>query len=667
MLSRSSDSSIPLLERVRFLAIHASNLDEFFQLQVSAVQEAARAGMARRARTGYTPIEVLKEIRDVAGDQLRTAAEIFDTDLRPALNAEGIVLAQMSDLDARQTEWTSQLFNEQIFPAITPMAVDLAHPFPYISDLSLNLAVRVKPDDYAFARVKVPPILPRFMQLPAAALANDAAISTGTTFVALEAVIAAHLAEIFPGVEVANHSMFRVTRNAEIEIADTDTDADDLMKQLEYGLNQRRFGEPVRLEATSGLTEDSLEMLTRELDLSQDAVMVVPQLLALSDLEQLYKLDRPDLKFERHRPRTTPALETDSAETADPFAVLQKRDVLLHFPYESFTESVASFIRSAARDPDVIAIKMTMYRTSERSQLVDWLVEAATNGKQVVVVVELKARFDEQANIEWARQMERAGVHVSYGLVGLKTHCKIALAVRREGRNKNQIRRYTHVGSGNYNADTATYYEDLGLLSADEAIADDISQLFNKLTGYSRYASYDKMLVAPDTLKDGLQELIAEQASKPDGYIFMKVNALVDTAIIESLYEASAQGCEINLVVRGICCLVPQVAGLSENIHVRSVIGRFLEHGRIYKFGRDGVSDAASQFFIGSPDPMPRNLRHRVEALVQINDEECKAQLAAISEAYLKDDIERWELGSDATWNHITGVRLHDRLANREY
>ena len=705
VLSKASEPSVPLLERVRFLSVHAENLDEFFQLQVSGVQETVRTGVNRRSNAGYTPIEQLKQIRRVASDQMRTATQMFNDDLRPALAEQGILLAQVSDLDARLSEWISQQFAEQIFPVLTPLAVDLAHPFPYISDLSLNLAVLARHDNgthahgahahgahahrrpkadstagstagpgvhpsashssqpHAFARVKVPPVLPRFVHL---------ADEGRDTFVALEDIIAAHLSEVFPGIDVAGHSAFRLTRDAEIEVDDTRTD--DLMKQLEYELSQRRFGEPVRLEVANSLDEYSLEMLTRELGLSQDAVIAVPGLLALSDLSELYKIDRPDLKFEPHRSRITAALDPDKSNSADLFATVKQRDVLLHFPYESFNESVATFIRTAAHDPDVLAIKMTMYRISERTPLVDWLIEAAERGKQVVVVVELKARFDEHANIGWARQLEQAGVHVSYGLAGLKTHCKIALVVRREGRNNDQIRRYVHIGTGNYNADTAKYYEDLGLLSADESIAHDISQLFNKLTGYSRHVNYNKMLIAPDTLSAGLHELIADQADRNDGYIFIKTNAVVDATFIEALYDASTKGCKIDLIVRGICCLVPGVPGVSENIRVRSVVGRFLEHGRIYRFGAGGGSadDMAagdsnttdgSQFLIGSPDPMPRNLYHRVEALVPVSDEQCKAQLAAISESYLADDIERWELDADGEWHHHSGVSLHQRLA----
>ncbi len=652
VLQQSANTSIPLLERVRFLAIHASNQDEFFQLRVSGVQETARAGVARRSIAGYTPIDLLKQIRNVAGEQLQFATDLFNEDLRPALAAEGINLVEVADLDAPSRAWVAQQFVEQIYPVLTPLAIDMAHPFPYISDLSLNLVVSLKQDVHtpgkpepSFARVKVPPILPRFMRLQ------------GDTFVALEKIIAAYLPKIFPGVEMVSHSMFRVTRDADVEVDDTDTDTDNLMKLLEHELNQRRFGLPVRLEVANSIDEDSLEMLTRELSLSHDAVMTAPELLALSDLAELYKVDRPDLKFDRHVPRINTALEPDKAASVGLFSAIKKRDVLLHLPYESFTDSVASFIHTAAHDPDVLAIKMTMYRTSERTQLVDWLVEAAELGKQVVVVVELKARFDEHANIEWARQLERAGVHVSYGLAGLKTHCKLALVVRREGRKSNQIQRYTHIGTGNYNADTARYYEDLGLLSADEALADDVSQLFNKLTGYSRNVDYNKMLVAPETLSSGLVDLIAEQTSRgEDGYIFMKVNALVDTEIIESLYAASNAGCKIDLVVRGICCLVPGLDGVSENIRVRSVIGRFLEHSRIYRFGE-------SRYWIGSPDPMPRNLLQRVEALVAVTDDDCQAQLAALSAQYLRDDIARWELDPSGQWQLRPGASLHQHLS----
>ncbi|MCY3949274.1 MAG: polyphosphate kinase 1 [Acidimicrobiaceae bacterium] len=665
VLALARDRELPLLERIRFVAIHASNLDEFFQVRVPTVLDSIEAGVRQAGADGLTPREQLKGIRAAAAVQLGDASSLFEDELRPALAAEGISFVGVDDLDATSRAWIAELFSEQVFPVLTPLAVDPAHPFPYISDLSLNLAVFVEHSRSgpSFARVKVPPILPRFLALP-----------DENRFITLESVIAGHLGDLFPGVKLLSHSTFRVTRDADLDIDDTETD--DLLKHMELELRQRRFGGAVRLEAAPDLGDDALDMLTRELKLTHDDVYTSAGLLGLSDLFELYRIDRDDLKTPPHSPRTPLPLRAtteagallasgtgdrrgavEESETGvDFFDVLKRQDVLVHLPYESFTTSLDAFIRQAADDPDVLAIKLTMYRTSERTRLVDSLIRAAERGKQVVVVVELKARFDEHANIEWARILERAGVHVAYGVVGLKTHCKLAMVVRREPRG---IAHYCFVGTGNFNADTARIYEDFGLLTADRDFAADVAALFNSLTGYSRKTDYRKLAVAPHSLGQSLVKHIAAEAAEPDGHIFMKMNAIVDSEVIDALYEASQQGCRIDLVVRGICCLVPGIAGMSENISVRSIVGRFLEHSRVYRFGN---RDRGYTILLGSADAMPRNLRYRVEALAPVEAPALISELVDLTDMYLDDGIARWELGSDGEWTKHCGTDLHHSM-----
>lgn len=668
VLALARDEELPLLERIKFVAIHASNLDEFFQVRVPTVLDSIDAGVRRAGPDGLTPRAQLKGIRAAAAEQLLDASSLFEEELRPALAAEGICFVEPDDLDDTSRAWVADLFREQVFPVLTPLAVDPAHPFPYISDLSLNLAVFVEHSRSrpSFARVKVPPILPRFLALPDA-----------HRFITLESVISGHLDELFPGVKLLSHSMFRVTRDADLDIDDTETD--DLLKHLELELRQRRFGGAVRLEAAPDLGSDALDMLTRELKLTHDDVYTSCGLLGLTDLFELYDIDRDDLKTPPHNPRTPLPLRaaTDTAallasgagsgrgapeesETGvDFFDVLKRQDVLVHLPYESFNTSLDAFIRQAADDPDVLAIKLTMYRTSERTRLVDSLIRAAERGKQVVVVVELKARFDEHANIEWARILERAGVHVAYGVVGLKTHCKLAMVVRRESRG---IAHYCFIGTGNFNADTARIYEDFGLLTRDEDFAADVAALFNSLTGYSRKTDYRKLAVAPHSLGQSLVKHIAAEAAHPDGHIFMKMNAIVDNEVIDALYEASQAGCRIDLVVRGICCLVPGVEGVSENISVRSIVGRFLEHSRVYRFGN---AERGHTILLGSADAMPRNLRYRVEALAPVESPAIAAELTEVTDMYLDEGIARWELGSDGEWTQHRGIDLHEVLLAR--
>lgn len=655
VLALAEDPDTPLLERVKFVAISASNMDEFFQVRVSSLIESIAAGLDSR-NSQSNPRTILKQVRAAAADQLQRAASLFNEVLRPELALKGITIAHAQDVTGTAAGFIERQFHEAVYPVLTPMAVDPARPFPYISDLSLNLAVSLEYGDSgaSFARVKVPQILPRFIELP-----------DQGQFVPLESIIAANLGALFPGVNVLSHAMFRVTRDADIEI--DDTEADDVLQLLKRELSQRRFGAAVRLEVSDDLPADALRMLTRELNLDADGVVSVDGLLNAADLVELASLDRPELKYRRHKPLTPSSLTTDRgtrAETPDEmFAMLSSHDALVHLPYESFTESVERFIRMAADDPNVLAIKMTMYRTSERTRLVESLIRAAEAGKQVVVVVELKARFDEHANIEWADQLERAGVHVSYGLLGLKTHCKLALVVRREGPRDAQIVRYAHIGTGNYNADTARYYEDFGLLTSNEDITADVADLFNTLTGYSRQQEYKSLVVAPRSFGPTLTELIEREIEAPNGQIFWKINALVDRGFIEALYGASAAGVKIELIVRGICCLVPQVEGLSENITVRSVVGQFLEHSRLFRFG-DG-NDRPYTYFIGSGDVMPRNLQRRVEALAPVTDPTALDRLNWVVDAYRSDKIARWELGASGTWEFHPGKSLHRRLINR--
>ncbi|WP_419945611.1 polyphosphate kinase 1 [Candidatus Poriferisodalis sp.] len=668
VLALTRDEDLPLLERIKFVAIHASNLDEFFQVRVPTVLDSIDAGVRRAGSDGLTPRAQLKGIRAAAAEQLLDASSLFEEELRPALAAEGIGFVEPDELDAASRAWVAQLFSEQVFPVLTPLAVDPAHPFPYISDLSLNLAVFVEHSRTgpSFARVKVPPILPRFLALP-----------DGHRFITLESVIAGHLDDLFPGVKLLSHSTFRVTRDADLDIDDTETD--DLLKHLELELRQRRFGGAVRLEAAPDLDGDALDMLARELKLTHDDVYTSKGLLGLADLFELYDIDRDDLKTPPHNPRTplplraapdsaTLMVSASASRRGTPeepetgvsfFDVLKRQDVLVHLPYESFTTSLDAFIRQAADDPDVLAIKLTIYRTSERTRLVDSLIRAAERGKQVVVVVELKARFDESANVEWARILERAGVHVAYGVVGLKTHCKLAMVVRREGRG---MARYCFIGTGNFNADTARIYEDFGLLTCDDDFAVDIAGLFNSLTGYSRKTDYRKLAVAPHSLGQSLTKHIAAEAAEEDGHIFMKMNAIVDNEVIDALYEASQAGCRIDLVVRGICCLIPGIDGVSENISVRSIVGRFLEHSRVYRFGN---SERGYTILLGSADAMPRNLRYRVEALAPVESPSIAAELAEVTDMYLEDGIRRWELGSDGEWTQHGGTDLHEVLLAR--
>lgn len=640
VLALAEDRAIPLLERAKFLAIFSQNLDEFFQVRVSGLREQVEAGIRSTSPDGLDPAEQLRAIGARVGPLVGRHATAFTEDIAPALEAAGIKFCNWDELSDDDRSHLEEVFEERVFPVLTPLAVDPAHPFPYISNLSLNLAVLLRDPttgDEGFARVKVPPLLPRFHALP-----------DGRRFVPLEQVIAAHLDSLFPGMEVLAQHPFRVTRDADFELED---EASDLLEAMELVLRRRtKFGVVVRLEVDGKMSNEVLELLCRELELTDGDVYVVDAPLDLGGLWELYNLDRPELKDEPWSPQTQPVLSRTDGNP-DMFRVLQQGDVLVHHPYDSFATSVEAFVDQAARDPDVLAIKQTLYRTAgPESRLVRSLIHAAEQDKQVVALVELKARFDEQANIERARIFEEAGVHVVYGLVGLKTHTKILLIVRQE---PDGIRRYCHVGTGNYNPKTAGLYEDIGLFSADPELGADLTELFNYLTGYSRQGQYRKLLVAPITLRPELLRRIEGEAAKgADGRITMKMNSLVDPDFIDALYEASRAGTPVDLIIRGICCLRPGVPGLSETIRVRSIVGRFLEHSRIYRFGAD---PANAEYLIGSADLMPRNLDRRVEALTPVTAPPLRERLGEILAINLADDTLAWELDGTGTWRRIAG------------
>ena len=654
VLSLAQDERIPLLERAKFLAIFSQNLDEFFQIRVAGLKDRAAAGVGATSPDDLSPEEQLGRIRHRVEELAALQDEVFLDQVAPALADNAIRLSDWESLDDDDREHLVEVFDDQIFPVLTPLAVDPGHPFPYISNLSLNLAVLVSDphsEERRFARVKVPPVLPRFVVMP-----------DGERFVPLEQVIAAHLDRLFPGMVIESHHPFRVLRNADLTLEEDE--ADDLLAALEMELRRRRFGKAVRLEIAPTMSDDVRDVLVQELEVGPDDVYVLRSPLDLSGLWAVHELDRPELKDEPWPPVTQPRLAPSEDGAVDLFSVLRDGDVLVHHPYDSFTTSVEAFIKQAAADPGVLAIKQTLYRTSGDSPIIKALIRAAERGKQVAALVELKARFDEQANIAWARALEEAGVHVVYGLLGLKTHSKTALVVRQE---EDGIRRYCHVGTGNYNPKTARVYEDLGLLSADPDLGSDLTNMFNFLTGYSRRMSYRKLLMAPDSLRERILELIGEQAEAGEqGRVVMKMNSLVDKPVIDALYEASAAGVAIDLIVRGICCLNPGVPGVSENIRVRSIVGRYLEHSRIYAFG-DGAHRPV-RYFIGSADLMPRNFDLRVEAVIPVESEELCGRLQEILDLALADDLHAWKLDPECRWSKVPtseGVGLHESLRAR--
>ena len=634
----AEDESLPLLERVRFLAILGENVDQFFQVRVAGLKEQVHAALPQTSPDGMTTGEQLRAIHQRAGSLLERSTSLFTNRVAPALEQHGVSIARVAELGDADRDFLAAEFRARIFPVLTPLAVDPAHPFPYISHLSLNLAVMVRDPvrhQMRFARVKVPPLLPRFIALP-----------DGTRFVPLEEVIAAHLDVLFPGMEISSQHPFRVTRDADLDLVDEE--AADLLAAIQSELRrQQRRAQVVRLEVDAAMSSEVLDLLVRELELEPTDVYRVDGLLDLSSLWAIYALDRADLKDEPWTPVTQRRLQGVGVDQADIFEALKDGDILVHHPYDSFATSAEAFIDQAAKDPEVLAIKQTLYRTSGPvSPIVRALIRAAESGKQVVALVELKARGDEQANIAWAQALEQVGVHVVYGVVGLKTHAKVALVVRREG---DQIQRYVHVGTGNYNPKTAQIYEDVGLLSADPELGADVSELFNFLTGYSRQRRFGRLLVAPVGLRSNIIRLIRREGARPGGgRIVLKVNSLVDPEIVEALYAASQSGTEIDLIVRGLCSLRPGVPGLSDRIRVRSLVGRFLEHSRIFRFGPDG--DAA-EYYLGSSDLMPRNLDRRVEAMVPVLDPALQERLAQILDVELEDDVLAWELHADGSWS----------------
>jgi polyphosphate kinase len=649
VLALAEDDSQPLLERVKYLAIYCANLDEFFQVRVSGLREQVSAGVASATPEGMTPIQQVGAI----GERVRAVnprvEALFARVIRPALARAGIRIVDWGELENADRDLLAREFRDRIFPVLTPLSVDPAHPFPYVSSLSLNLAAIVRDPVTGlrrFARVKVPPLLPRFLGLP-----------DGERFVPLEQVIAAHLDALFPGMEIINHHVFRVTRDADLDVEEDE--AEDLLAAIETELLRRRLGaSPVRLEIHASTTMEVRSLLMRELELEASEVYSVEGMLGLSALAGLVETDRPDLKYDAWLPVAEPRL-VDGDGRPNLFDVLQAGDVLVQHPYDSFSASAEAFVEQASRDPDVLAIKQTLYRTSPDSPIVRALIAAAEAGKQVVALVELKARFDEQANITFARALEQAGVHVVYGVVGLKTHAKVCLVVRREQAG---IRRYAHIGTGNYNPSTARLYEDVGLLTADPQIGADVTDLFNLLTGYSRQREYRQLLIAPLMLRSRLTDLIQREAMSDDGTIVLKMNSLVDADMIDVLYQASQAGARIDLIVRGICCLRPGVRDLSENIRVHSIVGRFLEHSRIFRFG---TPDRGVDLYIGSADLMPRNLDHRVEALVPVTDPGLRQRIDEMLELELSDDVLAWRLGPDGVWRKVPtdrGVNAQERL-----
>ncbi len=647
VLALAADAALPLLERARFLAIFAQNLDQFFQVRVAGLQEQQWSGVATPTPDGRSPAESLRAIRARVLELARQRDDLWRKELQPALAEQRIRVTSYASLGAGEKAQLARLFELRVFPVLTPLSVDPAHPFPYISTLSLNLAVLMRDPaggPARFARVKVPPLLPRLLRL-----------ADGERFVPIEELIAAHLDALFPGMVILAHCPFRVTRDAELDIDLGRDDGEDLLVAIESGLRRRhRTNAACRLEIDAATPEDVLDLLLRELGLEPEDVYVSDGPLDLSALWSLYALERPEQKDEAWIPQTPPPLAAAVREKRPGgiFEVLREGDVLVHHPYDSFQTSVLEFLSQAAADPAVLAIKHTLYRTSGgENPVVHTLIRAAEDGKQVVALIELRARFDEEANIEWARALEEAGVHVVYGIVGLKTHAKIALVVRQEAEG---IRRYFHVGTGNYNPRTATIYEDVGLLSADDALGADLAELFNHLTGFSRQTSYRRLLVAPGALRAALLAAIRREAEAPDGEIAIKVNNLSDPEIIDAFYAASRAGARIDLIVRSVCCLRPGVPGMSENIHVRSILGRFLEHSRVFRFGSEA---RGRRYYIGSSDLMPRNLDQRVELLAPVDDPPLCERLDELLATNLADDRDAWVLGPDASWTRQRGAR----------
>ena len=659
VLALADDGDVPLLEQARYLSIFATNLDEFFQVRVSGLADRVAAELTERTLDGHTPAEQLHEVRRIAEELCREQQRLFLEQVNPALEAEGIHLLTPDQISPEEYVYLREHFEQRVFPVLTPLAVDPGHPFPFISDLSLNLAVLMRDpidSEQRFARVKVPATLDRW-------------VPTGegsSRFVALEDVVAAHLDMLFPGMELLEHYAFRVTRNADLTL--NDEDADDLLIAVQMELRRRRFQWAVRLEVADSMSQEVLDLLLRELNLNANALVRVQGPIDLGGLNEIADLPRPELTWPHWGGITEPELVAEEGRV-DFFKVLRSGDLLVHHPYSSFSRSVGGLIHQAARDPAVLAIKLTLYRTSGDSPIIDALVAAAERGKQVAVLVELKARFDEAQNIGWAKRLEQAGAHVAYGLVGLKIHAKIAMIVREE---PDGIRRYCHIGTGNYNHRTARLYEDFGLLTADPEVGADVASLFNQLTGYGHSLDHGHLITAPEQLRPRLSELIEQEMHVPGGgRIIMKLNSLADGPMIDQLYKASQAGVEIDLIVRGLCGLRPGVQGLSETIRVRSIVGRFLEHSRIYHFA-NGDGPGRPTTYIGSADMLTRNLDRRVEALVRVDDPKLAARVMEVTEVNLADERLAWTLDSQGVWTRCdrsadtdTHVRLQQLALDR--
>jgi len=643
VLELAEDKTTPLLERCRFLSIFSSNLDDFFMIRVATLKRKLESGVTKANSAGYSPIELMSEISKKTQSLIQRQSECFQNDVRVKLAEAGISFIKWKEQDDEEKNYINKIFTDRIFPVLTPLAVDPAHPFPYISGLSLNLAVLVrKPDTHEelFARVKVPSSLPRFIQTKEFA---------STRFITIEQVIIANLDKLFPGMEIEDYYTFRLTRNADLELEEEESE--NLLVSMEAELLRRKFGPPVRLEVPIDIKPGLLERLKVELSIREEDISRYKEPLDLTGLNIIADLDRPELKFAPFRNQITKEFrEIDQDSNEEFFAAIRRHEILLHHPYDSFNSSVLRFLEAAATDPDVLAIKQTLYRTSGDSPIVNALIEAAEAGKQVLAVIEIRARFDEQANVRWARKLEDVGVHVVYGLVGFKTHAKLSLVVRQEG---SVVRRYCHVGTGNYHPKTARMYEDLGILSAEDQLGEDLNILFNQLSGFAPQSTYNRLLVAPRTIRPGLLEKInREIENKKAGkhaFIRLKLNSLLDEEFVEALYLASMAGVEIDLVVRGICAILPGIPGVSENIRVRSVLGRFLEHSRIFHFANGGDDE----IYIGSADLMDRNLNRRVESLVRVARDEHKKELIKIFDLYLSSTTAAWHLLPDGKWLRV--------------
>jgi polyphosphate kinase len=659
VLALAAESGIPLLERVKFIAIASSNLDEFFQVRVAALKDQVAVGLTVRSADGLTPAEQLEAIADSVTTMVARQEAMWRDTLVPALADAGVSVLGWDDLDTDDRLELTEVFERRIFPVLTPLAVDPAHPFPYISNLALSLAAMVSDPETGerrFARVKVPNVFPRLI-----------ALSDGVRYVPVEQIITAHLHQLFSGMVVEESWPFRVTRNADLTLEEEE--ADDLLAAVELELRRRRFGRAVRLEVQQGMSDEMVELLTRELDLAPADVSFHQTMLDLTCLFQLATIDRPDLRDTPWPPVTAGRIVAADEAGRSIFSVIRERALLVHHPYESFASSTESFIAQAADDPKVQSIKMTLYRAGGDSPIARSLIRAAERGVQVAVLVELKARFDEATNVGWAKALERAGVHVVYGLVGLKTHAKCVLVVRNDD---DGLRRYCHIGTGNYNSKTARLYEDVAYLTCDPDVGADISQLFNHLTGYSRAHRYRSLLVAPRELRGQLLDLIEHEASfGADGHITAKLNSLVDPMLIEALYDASRAGVRIDLVVRGICCLVPGVPGQSETIRVRSQLGRYLEHSRIVCFAHGEQTDTEGGdkplYLIGSADWMERNLDRRIEVLAPVTHPKHRAWLDTVFGMLLADDSVRWELASDGVWHRRGPAHFGDGDAQERF